>query len=497
MSRANLHKCERLSVYGTGGEQFYPDSDGAPRPEISDWYTKTRLVGYLDTRDGELMVYTGDLRHPTSIDQAFAVYEGDPGPSLLSNFGRDVAHCLVEELDWELIEATTPTDNKAFYDVLTNSEGALDLSEYLPHDSTFVEKVLTSESTEPLVVHAGDYEVASEVLRGYANLEPLRIDVYHESTPSLTDDVDLAVSVQPGPYDVRVPEASVEVLDDRRSELDHILEQERADDTVEQIKVHADAGDGASVVTNAVERGLAKHYGDYEVLSAETVAKREREREKLEQEADALAEEVANQESKLTEKDQQIERLRRDAGVSRTANRLRRVLTNPKLLFYVEENPERAAAGWGSQATGNQGSLSSKQQELVAETNRKSTDRNNGGSGAQGGPPSDARADGQSRSASVQRSGSVGGESVPPADTGSVAEGPTGQVKSLDTAGRGPHEPEYRLSWRRVGLFVGAVAAVVVAYALLRFVFEMSLTGALGELWGLLPFVLDGLVVVL
>lgn len=489
MSRANLHQCERLSVYGTSGEQFYPDPDGAPRPEVSDWFTKTRLVGYLDTRNDELMMYTGDLRHPTSIDQAFAIYDGEGGGSLLSDFGRDVPHCLVEECDWELIEATTPTDNKAFYDVLTSSEGSLDLSEYVPHDARFLEKVLRSPSTEPILVHAGDYEVTSRVLRQYEDVDSLRINVYHESTPSLGDDVDLAVSVQPGPYDVRVPEASVQVLDDRRSELDHILEQERADETVEQIGVHADAGDDVSVVTDAVERGLAEHYGDYEVLSAETVAERRRERENLEAEADALAEEVASQEAKLTEKDERIERLRRDAVLTRAAGRVRRVLTNPKLLFYVEEDDaESAAAGWGSQSSDAQGSLSSKQGRLVAETDQPSS------AGRE--RPSNARADGQSPAGTGRRPTAGGGEAVGSRNRDPVADERTADVPGFDPAGPRPQEPEYRLVWWRVAVAVG-IAAAIVGYMLLRFVFEMSLFEAFGELGGLLRFVLDGVALIL
>lgn len=298
---------DRLAVYGTNGEEFYPDPDGGSgHPEVSEWFLTTGLRCSLDTGEGTLMTYLGDVRHPHDLDQVFAIYEqAESGSAVIDGCQNAVRQRLVDQEGWQLVESTTSNDVKSMYHLLV--EGARDsdiwVSDYTAHEASLVQDVLRSEKTDPVHVQAGDYRVASRLVRSYADIDPVRVHVYNERNPRLTSDVDLAISVELGPYQVKVPDSTIRLLDELEQQRERVEAQNRLESTVEAITTHAENDDDFSLVREAVEQGVQDGYGEYELIE-----RPERKR---------LQAELSETQAELRDREREVDRLEQELRTSR------------------------------------------------------------------------------------------------------------------------------------------------------------------------------------
>lgn len=314
-----------LAVYGTDGEMYYPNpTDGERHPEVNEWFLSSGLRFYLDTGRSELMAYLGDVRHPREKDQAFAVYRGDDPSGLLSECRRAVTDRLVEDAGWQIVEVSSPSDQKSLYHELLgdrasqNDAEALSLSGETEFEPELVRRSLCATNAKtaaaPVEVIASDFRIAANVVYAYRDVTPVRIHIYDNQHVRPPDDVDLAIKVEPGPYTVKVPHSTRELLDSLQRRLDDHRAKERREATTEAIGDHARHDDRPEIVREAVEDGFRRYYDSLEVVEAER-------RERLESDLQAA------------EKD--TEELRRRLDGARSELEFRRT-ENARLQKYVK-----------------------------------------------------------------------------------------------------------------------------------------------------------------
>lgn len=337
----------RIAVYGTNGEEFFPDPEnGTKHPDVGEWFLTTGLRGYVYTQPRKLMVYLGEVRHPYQSDQVFAVYEGaDSDIGIFEEFRRAIRTKLQKEADWELVESTSTTDAKSLYHLLVEAGGSrsqeIRLSDYTDHTEKLINDVLISRNTNPILVRAGDYRIAALLLRSYAELTPCRIHVYEEPDPQIPGDVDLAISVDFGPYEVKIPPASESLLEKLHRERERKRTEERIDQTVEALTDHAENSDDVSVVEEAIQEGLQDGYGSFELIAQEEREQMERELSETKEKLSERKSEIETLQRDLQDHRNQIDQLQKDAAISRALGRLKRGMRSPSSIFLTEREKDR------------------------------------------------------------------------------------------------------------------------------------------------------------
>lgn len=317
---------DTLSVYGTDGEEYYPGPvDGTGRPEVRNWFLSTGLRCYLDTEQPELMVYLGDVRHPQERDQAFAVYDGGDRNTLFEDFQQAVRHQLVEEHGWEVIEETTPSDQKALFHFLVGRHSATrepeprPLTQYTAYTSELFQRSLqasnTTHTVEPIEVIARDYHIAAELVHTYSDISPIRIHVYDNQEIQPPEEADLVIKVEPGPYEVKVPPVTEELLRSLQHRLKSHKAQERKQVTIDALASHADHEDSPEIVRDAVEKGFQNHYDSFEVIESQRREQLENQLEKKQRELEQTTAELETSQAELKNERRKRKRAERKAKV--------------------------------------------------------------------------------------------------------------------------------------------------------------------------------------
>lgn len=316
-----------LTVYGTDGEEFYPDSvDGTEHPEVREWFLSTGLRCYLDRRQSRVMVYLGNVRHSSGLDQAFAVYEGSRGESLLTGLKQAVSEGLVEGRGWEISRATSPSEQKSLFTFLSKNDlQTRRLPPYIEYDSELLQRALTVDNTahavEPLEFIVRDYQIAAELMKAYSDIEQIRIHVYDNQDIQPPEGADLVIKVEPGPYEVKVPTETATLLQSLQHRLESHKAQERKEATIKAIEAHAEQGDDLRVVRDAVEKGFEKYYPTVDVIPQE-------ERERLETQLEQKQQELQQANSDINSLQSDYERERRRRRRLEKKARLKEAIAN-------------------------------------------------------------------------------------------------------------------------------------------------------------------------
>lgn len=303
-----------LAVYGTDGEKFYPDSVGGTEyPDVREWFLRTGLRCYLDTRQSEVMVYLGDVRHSSGLDQAFAVYHGPRRESLLSDLAQTVSEDLVEKRGWTIERTTSPSKQKSLFTFLSGEDlRPRRLPQYVEYESELIRRALSADNTahavEPLEFIARDYQIAAELVKAYSDVEQVRIHLYDNQDIQPPEEADLVIKVEPGPYEVTVPSETADLLQSLQHRLDSHKAQERKQATIEAIEAHAEQEDDFELVQEAVKEGFERHYRNVVVTPQ---AERERLETRLEQKQQELQRANADLESLQTDYNRERRQRRR------------------------------------------------------------------------------------------------------------------------------------------------------------------------------------------
>jgi hypothetical protein len=349
MGEINSTASERLAVYGTNGEEFHPNpEEESGLPEASQWFLKSGLRCYFDAAEKSVMAYLGDVRHPHELDQAFAVYNAtESGYALLENFIRSVQRELKENKGWELVKPTTTTDAKSLYHLLAKvirarEDSSIQLSNHSAQDSELICDALKSNKTGTIQVLAGDYGVAVRLLKSYVQTDSIRTHIYDGRNSEPPSDVDLAISVEPGPYELKIPDEGETHLENLQQRRKRIQARNRTEDTVEALSAHAKAEDDFAIVRDAVEEGLHDNYGRYTVVEQNEYDRLEQEVSNLRRKLDQKDSTIASLQRKLDSEQERVSRLETDAALTRNVNRLKSVFSRP-LNFFVEERTEETS----------------------------------------------------------------------------------------------------------------------------------------------------------
>lgn len=329
-----------LSVYGTDGEEYYPDPvDGTRHPAVREWFLSTGLRCHLDTGQPELMVYLGDVRHPRERDQAFAVYEGRDVETVVTDFANAVHRELVENRDWEIVEVSSPSDQKSLFHFLAGANGAgsdlrsRPLSQYTDYDEELFRRSLRASNeqhaVEPIEVVVRDYRFAAELVQTYRDVDPIRIHVYDNQDVQPPDVADLAIKVEPGPYEITIPDGTKELLSSLQRRLESHKATERKNATVEAIATHAEQGDDPEIVREAVEEGFEKYYDSFEVIAARRRNEIESELETKRQELERAHTDLETLQSDFERERRRRKRLERKAKLKEVLESVSGVVSNP------------------------------------------------------------------------------------------------------------------------------------------------------------------------
>lgn len=322
-----------LSVYGTDGEEYYPDPrNGTGHPEVGNWFIGTGLRFYLDTSKPELMVYLGDIRHPRQKNQAFAVYKGSNSSSIFSDFEHHVSEQLVEAENWNIIEQTTASDPKSIFDFVLRKPGKefhpRRIDQYTNHEPDLIRRSLrvdnANHEVEPLEVIARDYHIAAELVHGHSDVDPIQIDIYDNQDVHPPDNVDLAIKVEPGPYEVMVPDQTQEHLSVIEQRVSNHRAKERKEQTISAIHSHAEKDDDIQIVSEAVETGFEKYYSPIEVIPTREYNRLQNEVETKQQKFQEARADLSAVQSRLESEQQQVTYLRRKAKVAKSIEKFAR-----------------------------------------------------------------------------------------------------------------------------------------------------------------------------
>lgn len=365
---SNSVSCDRLRVYGTEGNEFFPDpTTGQHRPDPKQWYLDgLRCYVYPDQR--ELMIYLGDVRHRGSLDQAFALYEGTQNRDLIEGCANAVTQCLESGRNWTLREQTGNTNEKSLYQHLTDirrgSPSQLRVSDFAGVERELIREIFERDETKPIHVVAADYRTAARLARTYAargDSDP-RIHVYNSGTPSPPEDVDLSIGVRPGNYEVDIPEQTVERLEHYQKQYEEIRQQNRRANTVDAITTHAENEDEVSVVVEAIKEGLQNTYGQYVIQPRNEHQRIQRERSEYQERLHQAKNRIELLEEELTEREKQLDRLERKANWKKRTRAPLRLFSqgssNSGTQFSQGEIPRDERLGSGRRAHSSSGGRS-------------------------------------------------------------------------------------------------------------------------------------------
>lgn len=358
------HHQTGLSVYGTDGEEYYPDPhSGNVRSEPSTWFSEGLRL-YLDTSEPELMTYLGDVRHPRRKDQAFAIYRGADTATIFGDSQRAIQDELVEGEGWTVVDEQSVTNPRYLYHAAVENARsneqihARPLSAYVDFDDELVERALKATNAgttvEPIEVIAADFQVAAELVHSNRDIAS-RIHVYNNRQVRPPSDVDLAIKVEPGPKDVEIPEATQQLFDSLRDQLKSHQSRERSQATADAIAAHAEHNDDTEIVNKAVSEGLSSHYDSLEVIDSERRHQLEEDLEATRASLQQRDDEVEHLRTELESERQRADRLQRRLSVRQAGGSIRNAVSG--LFGRGSSSPEKqgGVADGGEVATGSIG----------------------------------------------------------------------------------------------------------------------------------------------